>query len=201
MSSQTARAEDVELANRCATGDRGAQRELFAAYRGRVHGTLYRILGSNRDMEDLVQDSFLEVFRSLHSFRGDSKLSTWISRITTRVAFAYISKRKPAASPLEAVPEPSTDDPSAERHAFAREATRRLYGVLDRIEAKQRIAFTLHAMMGLPMAEVADITDSSVVAIKSRVWRARREVNKRARKDPLLATFLRGEEPHREGEP
>ena len=200
MTNQTVRSDDLELASRCAQGDSRAQRELFADYRARVHGTLYRILGSNRDMEDLVQDAFFEVFRSLGSFRGDAMLSTWISRITTRVAFAYISRRKPAVSSLDAVPEQATDDPSAERHAFAREAARRLYGVLDRVEPKQRIAFTLHAMMGLPMAEVADITDSSIVAIKSRVWRARREVNRRARKDPLLATFLRGDEPFREEE-
>lgn len=184
--------DDLALAARCANGDRAAQRELFRNYRGNVHATLYRILGSNRDIEDLIQDTFLEVFRSIGHYRGDARLVSWISRITTRVAFAYISRRKPATAPLEAVPDTAANDPSAERQVAAREAARRLYDVLDRLDPKHRIAFALHVIMGMPLRDVADATDATLVATKSRVWRARREVNRRAQRDPLLAGFLTG---------
>lgn len=186
--------DDVELANRCASGDRRAQRQLFDEYRDRVHATLYRIMGSNRDMEDLVQEAFLQVFRSIHSFRGEAKLGTWISRITTRAAYAYIGRRRPHALALEAVPEIADGEPDAAERATAREAARRLYGVLERIEAKQRIAFALHVIDGRSIREVAEITDSSVTATKTRVWRARREVDRRARQDPLLAAYMSGKE-------
>jgi RNA polymerase sigma-70 factor (ECF subfamily) len=167
---------------------------LFDEHRDRVHATLYRIMGSNRDMEDLVQEAFLQVFRSIHSFRGEAKLGTWISRITTRVAYAYIGRRPPHALSLEAVPEVAAGEPDAARRAAAREAARRLYGVLDRIEMKQRIAFALHVIDGRSIREVAEITDSSVTATKTRVWRARREVDRRARQDPLLAAYMSGKE-------
>ncbi len=72
----TDKADDLGLAGRCAAGDRAAQNQLFQDYRLRVHATLYRILGSNRDMEDLVQDAFLQVFQSISSFRGEAKLGT-----------------------------------------------------------------------------------------------------------------------------
>ena len=186
--------DDVELANRCAADDRGAQRQLFDAYRDRVHATLYRIMGSNRDMEDLVQEAFLQVFRSIHSYRGEAKLGTWISRITTRVAYAHIGRRRPYMLALEAVPEVAAGEPDAAHRAAAREATRRLYGVLDRIEAKQRIAFALHVIDGRSIRDVAELTDSSVTATKTRVWRARREVDRRARQDPLLASYMSGKE-------
>jgi len=182
--------EDYSLATRCAAGDRAAQRRLFDQHRGRVHAILFRILGSNREMEDLVQEAFIEIFRSLGNFRGEAKLGTWIDRITTRVAFAYFKRQRPASVRLESVPEIATDDPSAERRVLAREAARRLYDILDRVETKQRIAFALHAIDGRSLREVAEITDSSLVATKSRVWRARRDVNRRARKDPVLAAFL-----------
>lgn len=186
--------DDVALAGRCAAGEHEAQRALFHEYRDRVHATLYRIMGSNRDMEDLVQEAFLQVFRSLHSYRGEAKLATWISRLATRVAYAHLSRRGPKVVALEALPDMPDHEPGAERRAFAREAMRRLYGVLERIEAKQRIAFSLHVIDGQPIREVAEIMESSVTATKTRIWRARKEIDKRARKDPLLVGFLSGKE-------
>lgn len=183
--------DDLDLARRCARGDAAAQRQLFHDQRVRVHRTLYRILGSNTDMEDLVQDVFLEVFRSLDRFRGEARLSTWIARITTRVAMHFIGRRKPAAQSLDAMSvEARAEGPSAERIALAREAAERLYRALDRVEPAHRVAFALHVIEGLPLREVADMTESSLVATKSRVWRARREIERRARRDPLLAAFV-----------
>lgn len=189
--------DDRSLAQRCAAGDRDAHRKLFQDYKALVHATLYRILGSNRDMEDLVQDAFLEVFRSLARFRGEAKLSTWVSRITARVAYAYLSKKRPSAAPLELVPETAAPGPSAESHAVSREATRRLYAALERIDPVQRIAFALHVIDGRSLREVAAITESTVVATKSRVWRARKDLYKRAGRDPLLASYLADQEGER----
>lgn len=185
-------ADDMTLAGRCVSGDCQAQRELFRAHRRQVHATLHRVLGSNRDMEDLVQEAFLEIFRSLSRFRGEAKLSTWIDRITARVAFNYLKRKKSRPVLLEAVPEMPSGDPSAERRVMAREAARHLYRLLDRLDPKYRIAFALHAIDGRPLRDVAAITDSSLVATKSRVWRARREIEKRARQDPTLMAFLAG---------
>jgi RNA polymerase sigma factor (sigma-70 family) len=182
--------DDLALARRCTGGDSAAQRQLFREQRMRVHRTLYRILGSNREMEDLVQEVFIEVFRSLDRFRGEAKLSTWIARISSRVAMAHIGKRKPAAQSLDSVPEVAAREPSAEQVAVVREAAERLYRALDRVDAIQRVAFALHVIEGLPLRDVADVMEASLVATKSRVWRARRELERRASKDPLLAGFL-----------
>jgi len=181
---------DRDLAARCSSGDRAAQRELFARVKQAVHRTLFRILGSNRDIEDLLQESFIAIYRSIHGFRGESSLNTWCSSIATRVAWAYIERRKPAAAPLELVPEVATDDPDAERVYAAREAARRLYAALDRIDAKQRVAFALAVIDGRSLAEVAEMTGATTVAVKTRVWRARNELNRRARKDSVLAMYL-----------
>ena len=156
-----------------------------------VHHTLFRILGSNRDIEDLVQDAFLEIFRALPSFRGDSSLARWCQTIATRVAYLAISRRKPPAVDLDFVEEVLPDgNPDAHRVTSARDAARRLYAALERIDAKQRIAFALAVIDDLPLAEVAHMTQSSTVAVKTRVWRARRDLFKRAKKDPVLASYL-----------
>jgi RNA polymerase sigma-70 factor (ECF subfamily) len=184
------REHDLELARRAATGDRTAQRELFLEQRSNVHRALFRILGSNREIEDLLQDSFIEIFRALPSFRGDSTLGRWCQTIAVRVAYLSISRRKPPAVDLALVEETIAGDADVRRHAQVREATRRLYAVLDRIEAKQRIAFALAVIDGKSLAEVAALTGSSVFAIKTRVWRARRELMRRASKDAALVAYV-----------
>ena len=184
------REHDLELARRAASGDRGAQRELFVEQRANVHRALFRILGSNREIEDMLQDAFIEIFRALHSFRGDSTLGRWCQTIAIRVAYLAISRRRPPAVELALVEETVANETDVRRHVQVREATRRLYAALDRIEAKQRIAFALSAIDGKSLAEVAELTHSSVFAVKTRVWRARRELMRRAGKDAALSAYL-----------
>jgi RNA polymerase sigma-70 factor (ECF subfamily) len=184
------RDHDRDLAQRAASGDRGAQRELFLAQRAAVHHALFRILGSNRDLEDLVQDAFLEIFRALPSFRGESTLSRWCQTIATRIAYLSISRRRPPAVDLALVEETLPDDVDTGRQVMLRDATRRLYAALDRIEPKQRVAFALAVIDGRSLAEVAELTDSTVIAVKTRVWRARKDLLKRASKDALLSSYL-----------
>lgn len=189
-SASATREHDLELARRAASGDRGAQRELFLEQRANVHRALFRILGSNREIEDLLQDTFIEIFRAVHSFRGDSALGRWCQTIAIRVAYLAISRRRPPAVELALVEETVASDADVRRHVQVREAARRLYVALDRIEAKQRIAFALCAIDGKSLAEVAALTQSSVFAVKTRVWRARRELLRRAGKDAVLAAYL-----------
>lgn len=181
--------EDLELAARCVAGDRQAQRALFARERQRIHSTLFRIVGSNAHIDDLVQDAFLEVFRSLRGFRGESSLATWIDRCTVRVAYAYF-RSKALVPRLETVSDVAAGDASAEQRVMHREAARRLYGLLDRLEPTQRIAFSLHKLDGKPLTEVAEMMESSLVATKVRVWRARQFIEHRAKSDPLLKDYV-----------
>lgn len=181
--------EDIEVAARCARGDRAAQRHLFDREVDRVHATLYRILGANRDLEDLVQDVFLEVFRSLSSYRGEAKLSTWIARVTAHVAYGYLSRKRPMAARLESVPEPESADPPSDQQAALRRAMHRVHELLAALDPKVRLAFCLHVLDGQPLTEVSAAMRATLVATKSRIWRARRHM----RGDPAVSAVL-GEE-------
>jgi RNA polymerase sigma-70 factor (ECF subfamily) len=184
--------EQHDLVRACAAGDRGAQTRLFRAEVQRVNALLHRVLGASGAIEDLVQESFIRVFRSLPTFRGEAQLSTWIGRIVLRVAYEHLRSSRPAPARLEAVPDLSSDDPGAEQQLAAREGLRRLYRILDGLDPKLRIAFTLNVIDGRSQQEVAALMAASLVATKTRIWRARREVDKRARLDPLLAAFVDG---------
>ncbi len=179
---------DAELIAACVGGDERAQRELFRREYPRVNATIYRLLGSTRDVDDLAQEAFIAAFRALSTFRGDSKLSTWIDRIAVRVVFHHIRARKPTVS-LEMLPERASG-PDVDDQAHARDGLRRLYAVLATMSPDARAAFALYAIDGRSIAEVAEITNTSVVAAKLRIWRARREVTRQAVADPVLKEFI-----------
>jgi RNA polymerase sigma-70 factor, ECF subfamily len=183
-------AEEQDLARACAAGDRAAQVRLFRLEVQSVHRMLHRVLGASPALEDLVQESFIRVFRSLATFRGEAHLSTWIARIALRVAYDHLRQARPVAAHLESVPDLASDDADAERQLMAREGLRRLYRILARLDAKQRIAFSLCAIDGRSQQEVAVLMSASLVATKARIWRARREVDRMARLDPLLASLV-----------
>lgn len=187
--------EDVLLVDRCLTGEPAATRELFRRHRNRVHACLFRVLGSNRDMDDLLQESFLQVFQSLRGWRAEASLATWIDRVAVRCAYRYLSQRgrRVATDPLDdadpMVLASHGDGPSARRQ-LAREGVQRLYAVLDALSPAARLAFTLHELDGRPLAETAELVGSSVTATKLRVWRARKRLEAAAAADPVLSEFL-----------
>lgn len=181
---------DLVLVDRCLEGEQAAARELFRVHQGRVQASLYRVLGSNRDMDDLLQETFIQVFKSLPRFRGESRLATWIDRIAVRVAYKYIARKKNQRLTLTVDEDMPVQTVEPTDRMVAREGVRRLYRALDQLSPAARIAFSLHAIDGRSVAEVADCIGASVTATKLRIWRARRALYKHAASDAILAQFL-----------
>lgn len=150
-------------------------------------------MGSNAQVPDLIQDSFLEVFRSLPTFEGRSKLDTWADTIAARVAYRYLSMKTRRPSHLRLVEDVQEDRSTDESRYAARRAVESLYAILDGLDAKYRIAYTLYVIDERSMAEVATVTAVSVVAAKNRVWRARKMVSERAHHNMALREFIKKE--------
>ena len=189
--------EDVLLVDRCLTGEPAATRELFRRHRNRVHACLYRVLGGNADMDDLLQEAFLQVFQSLRSWRAEASLATWIDRVAVRVAYRYLTQRgrRVVTAPMSDDDAAPADEITGARRQFARDGVKRLYDVLGDLSPAARLAFTLHEIDGRPLAEVAELVGSSVTATKLRVWRARKRVEGAAAADPVLREFLGASDP------
>ena len=184
--------EDLVLARRCAH-EPGAREELFRTHSSTVYRLAYRLLGNTQDAEDVVQESFIAVFASLHSFRGEASLSSWLHRITVRTAGHYRRKaRRKGTAPLSLVPEDlregNSEDPG--RTADARTALTHLREVLAKVGEGRRAVFLLHEVEGYSLPETAALLDISVTAAKKRVWRARRDLERLAKGDPVLASYF-----------
>jgi RNA polymerase sigma-70 factor (ECF subfamily) len=141
-------------------------------------------------MEDLLQDAFVEIFRSLPRYRGESKLSTWAGPIAARVAFHYLRSKRARNDKSAFMPVQLHLVGSPEDQAHHREGLQRLYRLLQRMKPEQHIALALFMIDGRSIEEVAEMTGVTIVAAKNRISRARRKLWAAARKDQVLAAYL-----------
>lgn len=161
----------------------------------RVERLLLRMLGPRSDLEDLVQNVFLEAFRALPNFRGESSVSSFIGGIAVNVARRAMRPSWWQRHKAELLDEGIGNGPDPEHAAAHARRMQHVRRALERIGAKKRIAFCLWALEGLDMEEIAKLTQSSVSATRSRVLYAQRELRALAAKDPVLREALGKEAP------
>lgn len=185
---------ELDLVEACRRGDKRALSAVFTAHSPYLEGLLGRMVGKSLEVEDLLQSTFVAAIGAFPRFRGEAQVRTWLARIAVRIAQERLRsaahKRRRDVPDLEAHRDPDARPVSAERDIDTQRRMRRLYEHLDAIGAKKRVAFMLHVFEGLPMEEVAALTGGSVPATKSRVFWARRELWKRASRDPVLQAMI-----------
>jgi RNA polymerase sigma-70 factor (ECF subfamily) len=182
--------EVTALVDGARRGEATAFRELFRLNHPRVHRIVYRLVGPSADLDDLVQTVFVEGFRSLPAFRGDALFSTWLGRIAVRVTMRAVKRPRLATSPLGGADDSEHAGAGPEQTAADREGLRRLDALLATLRPKRRAAFVLHVLEGYSMEEIAAMVGASIAAVKVRVHDARREIERRARKDAWFAEWL-----------
>lgn len=190
MDSQRTPDLDLAIIARARAGEPDAYQALFRLHVARVHRLVHRLAGPSADLDDLVQTVFVEGFRSLPAFRGEALFSTWLGRIAVRVTGRH--RRRPALRlvPLDQAGPVRRDTPGPELGVDARRRLAHLDAMLAALSTKRRTAFVLHVLEGHPVEEVAAMLGTSVSAVKVRVHDARREIERRARRDPLFAAFF-----------
>ena len=170
------------LLNRCRRDDPEACNALLALYNRRIFNTAFRILGEESWAEDALQETLINIYRGITRFRGASKISTWVSRITVKVCLGIIRKGRnkrfvaldedTAAREFPASPTPYVDPlrytMTSELKAFVEE-------VFVRMSEKQGVVVRLHDMEGNTIPEIARILHCPVGTVKSRLFYGRQE--------------------------
>lgn len=137
---------------------------------GRVMGPHFGRVGGER--EDVVQEVFVQIFRSLHSYRSESKFTTWVYRVAYNVTISHLRKtpRTVELADWRALREPSA---SAWNKLEARDMCRVLYAALEQVPEDQRECFLLFEVEGMKLREIAEFTGESINTIAARVRRTR----------------------------
>lgn len=184
--------EEDALVRRAAGGDAEAFRGLFVKHRSDVSRLVYRMLNAPADLDDVVQEVFVQVFRSLKDFRGQSKFSTWLHRVTVNVVLMHRRSARSRPVLTEEVPNElvsdegqSLPDEDAERH----ERMRAFQRLLARLADKKRVVFVLHELEGMSPAEIADVVGAPVLTVRTRLFYARRELEAMLPEEPSLASL------------
>lgn len=176
--------EEAVLLEKLKTGDKSAFNELVLLYGKRIINTCYKFLLNKADAEDIAQEVFIEVFQSVQSFRGNSKLSTWIYRIAVTKSLDEIKKRKRKKRitsfgkmlHLDDVTQWLAGGAMPDKNIRETEKMNEVLQALDSLPDSQRVAFTLSKIDGYSNSEIAEIMNTTTVAVESLVSRAKRKV-------------------------
>jgi RNA polymerase sigma-70 factor (ECF subfamily) len=165
---------------RCAlAGEADAFAKLFEAHRGRVYAVCLRMTNNPADADDLTQEAFIQAFRKLASFRGDSALSTWLHRVAVNTALMHFRRQAVPKATIEA-----HADHEGDRREFGRQDDR-LHHCLDRIALTRalealpsgyRTIFELHEIGGYGHREIAKLLSCSVGNSKSQLHKAKQRI-------------------------
>ncbi len=182
----------AEYVRRAQGGDPEGYKQLFRQHVQRLHRLVRRLAGPGCDAEDLVQTIFVQAFRALPGFRGDSSFFTWLGRSAIRITLRQARRAPPRTLPLDEAADAGQGE-SVEGSADARRALAHFDAILGGLSEKRRTAFVLHVLQGHSLDEVADMVAARVGAVKVRIHDARVEIERQARRDPYLAHYLQWE--------
>jgi RNA polymerase sigma-70 factor (ECF subfamily) len=170
-------ADAIRLAQQ---GDGAAFERLYELHRGRVYGLCLRMVNNPTDAQDLTQDAFLQAFRKIHTFRGESGFSTWLHRLTVNVVLMRFRRKSLIDGSVEEMSERDEQSDRPRREFGERDL--RLGGVIDRLGLQRALKqmphgykaiFLLHDVEGYEHREIATLLGCSIGNSKSQLHKAR----------------------------
>ena len=175
------------LIERLKKGDEAAFKEIVESSQGLVYNTAIGIVQNPEDAEDVAQEVFVQLYESIRSFKGESKLSTWLYRITVSKAMDHLRKKKRKkrfayVQSLFGANDQLIYDPPDFVHPGVsldnKEKAKELFKAIDQLPPKQKIAFTLNRIEGLNYQEISEIMKLTVASVESLLHRARKNLRK-----------------------
>ena len=170
--------DDRALVGAIIDGSQAAFAQLVETHQRTCAHVIGRMVGDRDQVADLLQETFLAVFRQLHRFRFESSLRTWISRVAYTTALQHLRRRRLEAQWMVAVEVPEElgigdEGPGPAELSEALQAGRQLGAALERLSAPQRLIIGLHYLEDFDLAEIEQVTGLARGTIKSHLHRAR----------------------------
>lgn len=170
------------LVQQAQDGNETAFAQLIDAHSEKIIQLAWRLIGNRSEAEEISQEAFLRLFKSLATFRGDSSVGTWLYRTTSRLAIDHLRREKlkrklfffrgeddERSDPVELAVDPSA---SAQELLEAQETAKQVQQVLERLPARQKAVFVLRHQEGLPLKEIAAMLGLSEGTVKTHLHRA-----------------------------
>lgn len=180
---------ETEFIEQLKSKTRTAYSKLLDDFQDRVYATCLSFVPNNEDAKDIAQEVFVEVFHSISKFKEESKLSTWIYRITTNKCLEFIRKRntKKRFAFMQSLSEKNfeidkTNYFTEMNHPGVilehKENSETLFLAINKLPESQRLVFTLNKINGKSYQEVSEITEKSLSSVESLLFRAKKNLQK-----------------------
>ena len=180
MSPRSQEMPEAEAIRRAQRGDSQAFERLYNMHKGRVYSLCLRMLGNTAEAEEMAQEAFLQLFRKIQTFRGESAFSTWLHRLSVNVVLMHLRKKGLPEVSLEQTLDPEPDEGGPKREFGTADLS--LKGAIDRVNLERAIAslspgyrtiFVLHDVEGYEHNEIAEMMGCSIGNSKSQLHKAR----------------------------
>jgi RNA polymerase sigma-70 factor, ECF subfamily len=171
--------DETLLIRQFKAGDPSTFERIVKTYQDRIYNLCYYLLGNPQDAEDAAQDVFIKAFRNLKGFRPEASLYTWLYRIGVNTCLDQKKKLRPEPLKNESQAEGlASTEPSPERRYQSKEIGQAINSALEQLSKNSRAVIVLKEIEGLPYEEIAEVLNTSVGTIKSRLSRAREELRR-----------------------
>jgi RNA polymerase sigma-70 factor (ECF subfamily) len=174
-------ARERDMVRRCVEGDTSAWRTLYDRHFPDVERLVASLGIVDSEADDICQEIFVIIYKNLARFRGEARLSTWIYRLATREAIRFARRRRLVRGLTELfardkrdVAPPDWSESEAGRRHYLRQ-------LLDKLPPERRLALVLYEIEGVPVSEIARISDCAENTVWTRLHRARTELEKLAK--------------------
>jgi RNA polymerase sigma-70 factor, ECF subfamily len=169
--------DETHLIDRFKEGDSSAFERIVLKYQDRIYNLCYYLLGNPHDAEDAAQEVFIKGFRKLKYFRPEFSLYTWLYRIGVNTCLDHKRKSRRESLNNDSLAEslPSAD-PSPEGRYQSKQTGRAIQSALNQLSKNSRTLIVLKEIEGLSYEEIAEVMDTSVGTVKSRLSRTREEL-------------------------
>ncbi len=156
-------------------GESSAFTQLYERTHQLAWGVLYKVVGPSSDLEDLLQESYLQLLKALKNYRGDSKVTTFLHRVCVNVGLMHLRSRRRRPEDLsDELPEVEAGTDSSPEHAAkVKQAAAMMKQALSALSPEKAAVFTYHEILGLKPEEISKLEDIPVNTVRSRLNRAR----------------------------
>jgi RNA polymerase sigma-70 factor (ECF subfamily) len=154
-------------------GDQQAFSELVSRYKKLIYKVVYNIVNNDNEVNDIAQEVFLKIYKSLDSYNPEYKFSTWAVKITTNYCLDVVRKRKVEIVPIEEIEGVSSNADTPETHFIKKERNQRIQEAVSELPEKYRIPIILFHQNGLSYEELMKVLNEPMSIIKNRLYRAR----------------------------
>lgn len=164
---------DIELINQCLDGKQEAFAEIVSRYKKLVYSVVYNMINDKQDINDISQEVFIRLYKSMDKYNPEYKFSTWTVRITTNYCLDVLRKKKVESVPIDEAIGLAGSEDTPEVQYISKERSERIRQAVASLPDKYRVPIILFHQNGLSYEEITKVLNEPMSIIKNRLYRAR----------------------------